>query len=410
MCAAMHRLAVIGGGSAGCQAALYGAKAGLEVTVYEKGRLGGTCLHTGCMPTKALLHAGGTVDWAAYAQQLKTKLLLLERGLAGQLRRAGVSVCRQEVTLDRLPEADTVLLALGEPGNPLPQVPGKQIFDHRTVLELPRLPGELAIVGGGVSGLEYAQLFAALGVSVTVYEQAERILPDFPEELALRLMEICQQEGIAFVCGAPVELDRLPQSSILWAAGRGPWQSEAIEALARAGIQADCRGIAADASWRTSLPHVYAVGDCTGRTHTAYEAAQAARAAVDAMLGRPPAPVGAPVRVVCGWYDLVCLGCSQGLQATARMDRSGYALLRDRMDGMVRLSCDPADGTLTGAQLLYPGAAEAGALLAAAVNARMPVQTLTQTLFFHPAYAETIQEAAVELHDLFRKQANGAGV
>ena len=77
---------------------------------------------------------------------------------------------------------------------------------------------------------------------------------------------------------------------------------------------------------------------------------------------------------------------------------------------MVRLSCDPADGTLTGAQLLYPGAAEAGALLAAAVNARMPVQTLTQTLFFHPAYAETIQEAAVELHDLFRKQANGAGV
>lgn len=90
------------------------------------------------------------------------------------------------------------------------------------------------------------------------------------------------------------------------------------------------------------------------------------------------------------------------------MGRSGYAFIRERLDGQVRLVCD-ARGCLTGAQLLFPGAAEVGSLLTAAINSAMPVQTLAQSQFFHPAYTEQIQEAATELYDLYRKQYQLAG-
>ena len=404
MCEWKNNLTVIGGGTAGCQAALYGAKNGLEVTLYEQGRLGGTCLHIGCMPTKALLHAPDR-PWADLMRQIRGKLELLESGMAQQLRRAGVRICRQPAP-DVLPETGAVILATGALRAPLPQIPGKQVCGYDTILQLETLPQELAIIGAGVSGLEYAQIFASLGCRVTVHEQAETILPGFPEHCAGRLMEICLQEGIEFVCAEQIDAARIPQEHILWTGRTAPWPQAWIGQLAAMGIRAEADGIVTDAHWQTSRPGVYAIGDCVAGSHTAYTALQAARMAVDDILGRPSGSLGVMPQVVCGWYDLFCVGQWDGLSAEARMDRSGYAFLQERMDGFVRLVCDPETGVLTGAQLLCPGAAETGSLLAAAINARMPVQTLAQTLFFHPAYMETIKDAAVELYDLYRKQHN----
>lgn len=402
MCGWKNKLTVIGGGTAGCQAALYAAKNGMEVTLYEREKLGGTCLHIGCMPTKALLHHGQQ-PWAHQLRQIRGKLELLESGMAQQLRRAGVRVCR-EAAPERMPETDAVILAFGAARSPLPQIPGKVSYGYESILAMEDLPAELAIIGGGVSGMEYAQIFTSFGCQVTVYEQAEMILPGFPEEYAVRLMEICMQDGIEFVCGEPVDPAQIPQRHILWTGRTCPMAAEGVRRLADAGIKTCADGIVTDISWQTSRPDVYAIGDCAAGSHTAFTALQAARMAVDHLLGREPGTLGVVPQVVCGSYDLFCVGQWDGLSAESRMDRSGYALLRERMDGAVRLVCDPRSGVLTGAQLLCPGAAETGSMLTAAINARMPVQTLAQTLFFHPAYMETIKDAAVKLYDLYRKQ------
>ena len=404
MCGSKNKLTVIGGGTAGCQAALYGAKNGLEVTLYEKGKLGGTCLHVGCMPTKALLHAS-SCDWPGQIAQIRDKLALLENGMERQLRRAGVRVCR-ETAPEQLQDPGAVILAVGAVRAPLPQIPGKELYDYGGILELEQLPQELAIIGGGVSGMEYAQIFAAFGCQVTVYEQAEMILPGFPEEYAVRLMELCLQAGIEFVCGEPIDPAQLPQRHILWTGRTAPWPQYLQDKLAAVGIRAGTDGIGTDDAWQTSRPGVYAIGDCAAGSHTAFSALQAARMAVDKIMGRPVGTAGAVPQVVCGDYDLFCVGAWEGLWAEARMDRSGYAFIRERMEGAVRLVCDPVSGVLTGAQLLCPGAAETGSLLTAAINAKMPVETLAQTPFFHPAYMETIKDAAVELYDLYRKQSH----
>ena len=401
MCGSKDKLTVIGGGTGGCQAALYAAKNGLAVTLYEQARIGGTCLHIGCMPTKALLSAPAR-PWQDMTRQIRGKLELLESGMAKQLRRAGVRVCRQAAPR-QLPADEAVILAIGAQRSPLPQIPGKCLYDYASVLEMDELPEELAILGAGVSGMEYAQIFARLGCCVTVYEQSEMILPGFAEEYAVRLMELCMQDGIDFVCGEPVEPERIPQKHILWTGRSQAMDHSRMRQLAAAGIEIAPDGIVTDSCWRTSRSGVYAIGDCVAGSHTAFVALQAARMAVDSILGRDPGVLGAVPQTVCGSYDLFCVGQWEGLSAEARMDHSGYAFLQERMDGAVRLVCDDK-GILTGAQLLCPGAAETGSLLTAAINSRMPVETLARTLFFHPSYMETIKDAAVELYDLYRKQ------
>ena len=412
MCARqpVKQLAVIGGGSAGTQAALYAASQGLQVTLYEAGALGGVCLNSGCMPTKALLHAVGQLPapdaslWPKLTGQIETKISMLRRGVQQQLRRAGVQVQTESVPLDRLPETDAVILAVGRVRADIPQVAGKEIYRHDTILSMPQLPDRMAILGGGVSGLEYAQIFARLGCQVTVYEQKSRILPSFPEQFAQRLMELCQAEGVEFVCGQAMEMESLPEPVVLLAAGPGRMPEEMVQALRRSGIRADCDGIWTDAEWQTSVPQIYAAGDCTSRTATAFEATRAARCAVDALLGRQVSAPGVMPQVVCGWQDLVCLGRSEGLRVCCDLGHNGYAFLRDRMDGMVQLVCDETSGVLTGAQLLFPGAAEVGSMLAAAMDSGIAVETLAGSLCFHPSFSETIVQTAVQLYERYREQ------
>ena len=173
------RLLIVGGGPAGCAAALKAAQAGLEVTLYERGDLGGVCLHAGCIPAKALLQAPPELDWQTLTGQIREKISLLAGGMARRLHRAGVTVRREWAQLDALPESDYYLLALGKPPRPLPQVPGKTLYTPANILQLDTLPQELAICGGGVTGVEYAQIFAARGCRVSLYEQQPEILPGF---------------------------------------------------------------------------------------------------------------------------------------------------------------------------------------------------------------------------------------
>lgn len=399
------RLLIVGGGPAGCAAALKAAQAGLEVTLYERGDLGGVCLHAGCIPAKALLQAQPDLDWQALTGKIREKISLLASGMARRLHRAGVTVRRAWAQLDALPESDYYLLALGKPPRPLPRVPGKTLYTPASILHLDALPQEIAICGGGVTGVEYAQIFAAQGCRVCLYEQQPEILPGFyGSDL---LAERCEALGISLCCGAAFRLDALPQKAIFMATGSGLLMQSTGAALKKIGVEAGPGGIRIDSEGRTSRPGVFAAGDCSDSMATAYEASATARRAVDVMLGRPVKPRGVSLAVVCGAYDLVNVGASDGLAVEVPLQYNGYAFLHDRMDGAVRLVCDPASGILTGAQLFSPGAAEIAYFLAAIIDAGLPVNALAGTLCFHPTYAETLQEAAEKLYDLLRDSQHG---
>src|ERR1700674_3748298 len=202
--AASFDIAILGGGPGGYVAALRAAQLGAKTAVVEKDRFGGTCLVRGCIPTKALLQSselyslakGGaefgvvankiTFDWAA-AQKRKTAVVdQLVKGVEGLLKAGGVTVFRGAARLggdgavdvagDRITAKD-IVIATGSAVARIPLIGAEHTIDSDQILELKEIPERLAIIGGGVVGMEFAAMFAALGSKVTVLEMLPQVLP-----------------------------------------------------------------------------------------------------------------------------------------------------------------------------------------------------------------------------------------
>ncbi|MBQ3275807.1 MAG: NAD(P)/FAD-dependent oxidoreductase [Oscillospiraceae bacterium] len=376
-----RRIAVIGGGPAGIRAALLAAARGAAVTLYERDRIGGRCLWEGCLPVKALLSYAkvrsappAPEEWRSQCRSIRSRLDMLSESMSGQLRAAGVTLVKECVSPDALPEADAVLIAAGCVSPALPAVEGKTVLGPEGLLSLPEVPASLAVVGAGPAGMELCQIFAALGSAVTVYEQADAILPGFPAEGARALEGVCREAGIRFRKGVRPELAALPQSHILLTVGG---QECAFPRDAESG-------------------RVLFLGDAGGRGTTAYEAELEAERAVAALWGEAVPALTAVPRCVCGLYDLVTVGESSPRWGEAYSDGNGYAFLREEMSGFVRLYARE-DGTLCGAELLLPGGAELASLLSALIRAGASAETLAGTAFFHPSHSEILRRAAMEL-------------
>lgn len=349
----MMRLTIIGGGPGGYTAAFAAAQAGMEVTLVEAARLGGTCLNAGCIPTKTLrasadaletarrlaefgISCEGTpkVDPAAVLARKERVRGILEEGLAKACARNKVRVLRGrgrlldarrvEVSLDEdgveVVENDALILAAGSRVLELPGMP----FDHERIissddaLNLDRLPERLIIVGGGVIGCEMAFIYRAFGVQTTVVEGQGRLLP-MPSvdadvsslllremkkrriacELGSTLRDVRVEDGVVrgvlaaspFVSGGtPRKEVPVEADMLLVTVGRAP-ATEGL-GLKEAGVAVDERGwIKVDDMLRTSLPQVFAVGDVLGpqRVMLAHVAAAEALCVVDSLCGKPRA-------------------------------------------------------------------------------------------------------------------------
>lgn len=397
------KIVVIGGGAAGCRAALLATQSGCEVELWEKEQLGGMCLNFGCIPSKMLLHdaalhefRGGVAQdaWAQYRESIAVKTGLLRAGLRAQLGRAGVVLVEKEADAGALIGCDAAILAFGRVWAAPAQIAGKRMYDFREVFSMEHLPAHLAVIGGGTAGLELAQAFAGLGSHVTVYEMQERILPSFDAESAERYMHLCAELGIDFVLGKKVCPEDLPETDIVFTGAGNRVLSEAqLQWLHSMGVEADARGIIA------TKPNIYAIGDCTGKTGTAYEAEAAAERAVSHILALPCAASATKLHVVCGKYDLVAVGEMRGLCAAADCSKNGCAFALDATSASAKLYCDQS-GTLTGAVLMLPHASELAGLFSAAIESGMHISKLADAAFFHPSVSTCIREAAVKLHAL----------
>lgn len=294
---------IIGGGPGGYTTALLLAQQGKSVALFEKRKIGGSCLHVGCIPTKLLQSAAFRYytlskegrAWGIEADNIRFNFqtlvertqkttAILERGIVSQLSAAKVEMVQGEaqVKAKDLVECNgqeyqgtNLILALGSRPRHLPAFPvGDNIVTSDELLSQPRLPKSLLIVGAGVIGLEFACLYAQLGVKVRMGDVLPKLLPNMDEEMGQVILNSVRKLGVDVELGL-LEVKPKDEETILVSAGRVP-NSDAA-GVGNLGLKAPGGKIETNGFMETTLPGVFAIGDLTGKypyAHTAYEHAR----------------------------------------------------------------------------------------------------------------------------------------
>ena len=439
-----YDLAIIGGGPAGYTAAERAAQGGLNVVLFEKKALGGVCLNEGCIPTKTLLYSatlyqqalsGAKYGIAAehvafdYAKicARKTKVVRkLAAGIRAKLQQvtvvqgeASVKNADEIVEIDcggQLYEAERLLICSGSE-TALPPIKGIELghfWTSREALQATEVPESIAIVGGGVIGMEFAGLFSAFGSKVTIVEMASEILPGIDAEIAALLRAEYEKRGVAFHLGARV-LELQPQmvkfadengenelaaQQILLCVGRRPnVQNLGLEPLC---LERFRNGLKVDEQMRTSHPRIYAAGDVTGFSMLAHTAVREAEVAVNHILGIPDAMTyDAVPGVVYTNPEVAGVGVTEAVLQSAGavysvkklpMTYSGrFVAENEGGNGLCKLIFD-AENRLKGAHLIGNPASELVATAALAIDQKLTVDVLAKLIFPHPSVGEILKE------------------
>jgi len=446
---------IIGGGPGGYVSAIKAAHLGLDVALVEKDKLGGVCLNRGCIPTKALvstaellnhLQRGGefgiqvkdySIDFPAI---MKRKDLITQRlsSGVGQLMKANqVRVVRGEgqiIEPGKVEVADTagqkeiiktknIIMATGSSVMRLP-IPGidiEGVITSDEALSLSELPSRMLIIGGGVVGIEFAGIFRALGVKVTVVEMLPRILLPIDEEIARRLTQLLKRKGIEILTDCKVkeikknnqnlevlvstidgEEKKLETEKVLLAAGRVPELGN-ID-VQRLGIKLDGKAIKVDEKMRTNIPGIYAVGDVVGKIMLAHVASREGIVAVENIAGKE---VLMDYKVVPNCVFSMPEVASVGLtEEEARTENSnikvskfpfmanGKALGMGEAEGMVKIIADGDSLELLGVHILGAHASDLIAEGTLALSMEATAEEIVNTIHAHPTLAEAIAEAA----------------
>jgi dihydrolipoamide dehydrogenase len=447
-------LVVLGAGPGGYTAAFRAADLGLDVTLVDpRPALGGVCLNVGCIPSKALLHVAEVMEAAdalgaagvafgpprldleklrAYKDDAVAKLtgglerLAKQRGVTvirGTGRFLGAHALEVESEEGRRRVAfDQAIVATGSRPVALPGLPDDpRIMDSTAALELPEVPGRLLVVGGGIIGLEMATMYAALGARVTIVELLDRLMAgadrDLVRPLARRLKARtdaihlrtklagveAKEDGLHVRLEGEAEGRDEVFDRILVAVGRRP-NTEALGADA-AGFRVDERGfVTVDPRMRTTVPHLFAIGDVTGEPLLAHRATHQGKAAAEVAAGMKSAfdartvPSVAYTDPEVAWTGL---GEEQARERGIPVTKgsfpwaaSGRAIGMGRTEGVTKLLFDAGDGRLLGGGAVGPHAGELIAEITLALEMGADAHDLGLTIHPHPTLSETVAFAA----------------
>jgi pyruvate/2-oxoglutarate dehydrogenase complex dihydrolipoamide dehydrogenase (E3) component len=449
-----QKIAILGGGPGGYEAALVGAQLGADVTVVDEDGLGGACVLTDCVPSKTLietstamtfLHAtahlgistSGTesVDAAHVYRRIKDLAAAQSDDITARLNAEGVRLIAGKGRLKspsvvQTPEgdieADAVLIATGAHPRVLPgaEPDGERILTWRQLYDLEELPADLIVIGSGVTGAEFAAAYLALGSRVTLVSSRQRVLPHEDEDAATLIEDVWRRRGMTVLSqsrghsvrregdGVVVTLTdgrEIAGSHCLMTVGMIP-NTEGI-GLDDAGVKRDaCGFIEVDRVSRTSAHGVYAAGDCTGVLMLASVAAMQGRIAMWHTLGEAVHPIrlGHVAATIFTDPEIATVGVTQRAvnqgEVLARslkmpLATNPRAKMRGVTDGFVKLFTSPGTGVVLGGVVVGPRASELIMPISLAVELQLTADQLAHTFTVYPSLSGSIGETARRMMD-----------
>jgi dihydrolipoamide dehydrogenase len=447
----MYDMAVVGGGPGGYVAAIRAAQLGMRTILVEREpALGGICLNWGCIPSKALLRnaevlrlvqdsqrfgittAEVRADYAAAVDRSRAVVDRTTKGVAFLMRKNGIEVRRAHARLrsEQVLQCDDggddiraqqIILATGARARSIPgvDVDGRRVLTSREMLEVKEIPRRAVIIGGGAIGCEFAYVLRAYGGEVSVVEMLPTLLPQEDEEVSRELEKAFDRQGIARRTGAGVAGVEVGESGarvhlaggealdcdlVLVAVGVQPNVEEL--GLEDAGVSTAKQGITVDARMQTTLPGVYAIGDCIGPPLLAHVASAEGVVAAEAAAGRDPQPLD-PVQMPRCTYcvpQVASVGYTEkqardrGVEvkvgkfpfsASARAHAAGDAT------GFVKVVVDGASGRILGTHMIGAEVTELLPEMVMAPALDVRADQFERFVHAHPTLSEAVKHATM---------------
>ncbi len=435
-------LIIIGAGPGGYETAVDAAASGLNVTLIERDQLGGTCLNRGCIPTKTLCRSAevamtlrnasefgfapvdSVVDYVKVAERKDRIVEELRAGVATLLKGVNVVTGEAKFISPAVVEvsgvqytAPKIIVATGSAPAKL-QIPGAELaMTSDDALSMTSIPKSMAIIGGGVIGMEFASIFASFGVDVTVIEYCKEILPPFDAEIAKRLRMSLKRRGITILTGTRVTAiepgmtvkylaknkeQEIQVEQVLMAVGRVPVIPAGLQEL---GVKMDRRAIAVNDKMEILFNDdkqptdvcLYAIGDVNGLCMLAHAATAHGKIALghkqnlDAV---PSAVFTVPECAMVGLTEDQCLNMSRNIKIGKATFRSnGKALAMGEPDGLVKIIADADTDALLGCHICGAHAADLVQEVATAITSGLKASAISSAIHGHPTLTEVVKAA-----------------
>ncbi|EPY2286708.1 MAG: dihydrolipoyl dehydrogenase [Clostridium botulinum] len=453
------KLVVIGGGPGGYVAAIRGSQLGAEVTLIEKEKLGGTCLNVGCIPTKVLLHSSELlnevkeakalgievneevkVNWPQLQNRKNTVVNTLVSGISSLLEHNKVKVINGiaafegkssiKVTKDQGEseniQFDNVIISSGSVPF-IPPIEGRElegVIDSTGALSLDSIPKSMVIIGGGVIGIEFANIFNSLGCKVTVIEMLPFILPPVDREISEILKEKLKKDGIDIYNNCKVtkiennnenlkvsfEEDNsklnIEAQKVLIAVGRRANISNLN--LESTGVSIEKGYISVNDNMETNIKGIYAIGDCTGKNMLAHVASDQGVIAVENIMGENK-KMDYKTVPACVYTkpELACVGLTEEQAKEKGIDykvgkfpliANGKSLIMNDTEGLIKIIADKKYEEVLGVHILGPRATDLITEAALALRLEATLEEIITTVHAHPTIGEAMKEAALAVN------------
>ena len=427
----MYKIAIIGGGSAGYSAAFEAVRYGFSVLLFEMDKLGGTCLNRGCVPTKYLTHVADLyrninasnrygigveltgLDYEKTVAESENIISKLREDLTNNLLQSKITIVKGKAKLldethiscnDEVFEAEHIIIATGSKNV---DKPFADCINTDELLSLKHLPDKLIILGGGVSAVEFADIFSRLGVRIDIYIRGKRILRKWSKEIAASISSVLKKNEVKIHTEADLADIDLTSATVLSVLGRKP-NLEGIDETIDEGIIsiADNGGIVVDEYYRTKTKNIFAVGDVTENSaQLAHVAMEEAKQVVRFIAGETTKK-SAVVQCIYTMPEVAVAGLSESeakeagidyISAKQTMYSNARTLIGSTDRGFIKIIADKNTEKILGAELMCERASDIVGELALAINSGIKVSELEGSTRAHPTFYEAVTEALSKL-------------
>ena len=423
----MYKIAIIGGGPAGYSAAFEAVRYGFSVLLFEMDELGGTCLNRGCIPTKYLSHVAELysnineskrygigveptgLDYEKTVAESENIVSKLREDLTNNLLQSKITIVKGKAKLldethiscnGEVFEAEHIIIATGSKNTDKPFV---HCINTDELLSLKHLPDKLIILGGGVSAVEFADIFSRLGVRIDIYIRGKRILRKWSKEIAASISSVLKKNGVKIHTEADLADIDLTSATVLSVLGRKPNLEGVDEGLVSI---ADDGGIVVDEYYRTKTKNIFAVGDVTENSaQLAHVAMEEAKQVVRFIAGETTKK-SAVVQCIYTMPEVAVVGLSESeakeagidyISAKQTMYSNARTVIGSTDRGFIKIIADKNTEKILGAELMCERASDMVGELALAINNGIIVSELEGSTRAHPTFYEAVTEALAKL-------------